>query len=90
MAEPASPELPPAGPGEVSILIDGRPVVDDGLAKLMLASDRLRLKRDDGLSVLIATPYEDGEVDAAAATLARFAADMEPAIARAIEGVGRR
>jgi exosortase A len=68
-------------------LIDQRPVVNDHFAKLMLASERVRMKRDDGLSVLIATPYENGELDAAAATLARFAADMEPAIGRAIDQV---
>ena len=68
-------------------LIGQRPVVNDHRAKLLLALDRVRLKRDDGLSVLIATPYEDGGIEAAAATLARFAVDMEPAIARAIDEV---
>ena len=68
-------------------LIGQQPVVSDHRAKLLLALDRVRLKRDDGLSVLIATPYEDGALDAAAATLARFAVDMEPAIARAVDGV---
>ena len=71
-------------------LIDQRPVVNDHFAKLMLASERVRMKRDDGLSVLIATPYETAELDAAAATLARFAADMEPAIGRAIDQVEGR
>jgi hypothetical protein len=37
--------------------------------------------------VLIATPYDEPELDAAAATLARFAADMAPAIGRAIDRV---
>ncbi len=69
-------------------LIDGRPVVDDYLAKLLLALERVRLKRDDGLSVLIATPYENGRTEAAAETLARFAADMEPAVRRAVERAG--
>lgn len=68
-------------------LIDQRPVVSKHLAKLMLAFDRVRLQRDDGLSVLIATPYEEPEPEAAAATLARFAADMAPAIGRAIDRV---
>lgn len=68
-------------------LIEGRPVVNDHFAKLLLASDRVRMKRDDGLSVLIATPYEEGAIEAAAATLARFAADMEPAIGRAVDRV---
>jgi exosortase A len=65
-------------------LIGERATVNDHLAKLVLAVDRVSLQRDDGLSVLIATPYEDAGIDAAAATLARFAADMEPAIAAAL------
>ena len=69
-------------------LIDQRPVVNDHAAKLMLAADRMRMKRDDGLSVLIATPYAQPDVETAAATLARFAADMEPAIGRALDQVG--
>lgn len=68
-------------------VVDGQPMVNDHLAKLKLAVDRVRLKRDDGVSVLIATPYDDAGLDGAAATLARFAVDMEPAIARAIDRV---
>lgn len=68
-------------------LIDQRPVVSDHLAKAVLALDRVRLQRDDGLSVLIATPYEEPEREAAAATLARFAADMAPAIAGTLDQV---
>jgi exosortase A len=68
-------------------LINQRPVVNDQAAKLILALDRVRLKRDDGLSVLIATPYEESELEAAAATLARFAADMEPTIGRTLDQV---
>jgi exosortase A len=68
-------------------LVNQRPVVNDHVAKLILALDRVRLKRDDGLSVLIATPYDDAGIDAAKATLARFAADMEPAIARTLDQV---
>jgi exosortase A len=68
-------------------LINQRPMVNDHLAKLVLAFDRVRLKRDDGLSVLIATPYEETELEAAAATLARFAADMEPAIGHTLDQV---
>ena len=69
-------------------LIDGRPIANDHLAKLLLASERVRMRRDDGLSVLIATPYEEDSIDAAAATLARFAADMEPAIERTAGRIG--
>jgi EpsI family protein len=68
-------------------LINHQPTVNDQMAKLVLALDRVRLRRDDGLSVLIATPYEETAVEAATATLARFAADMEPAIGRALDQV---
>lgn len=68
-------------------LINGAPTVSDHKAKLVLALDRVRLRRDDGLSVLIAAPYEDTQLDAAAAVLARFAADMEPALAATLDGV---
>lgn len=67
--------------------IGERITVSDHLAKLVLAFDRVRMQRDDGLSVLIATPYDESGVDAATATLARFAADMEPAIAAALDWV---
>ena len=68
-------------------LINQQAVVNDQAAKLILALDRVRLRRDDGLSVLIATPYEETELKAAAAALADFAADMEPAIGRALDRV---
>jgi len=68
-------------------LIDRRPVVNDYLAKLIMALDRVRLVRDDGLSVLIATPYQNTDLEAATATLSRFATDMEPTIARALDQV---
>lgn len=68
-------------------LINQRPVVNDQVAKLILAADRVRLKRDDGLSVLIATPYEEGEPAAAVAILARFAADMDAPIGRTLDQV---
>ena len=68
-------------------LIDGRATVNDPAAKLILAFDRLLSGRDDGLSVLIATPYDDTTLDAARGVLARFAADMEPAIDRTLDRV---
>lgn len=68
-------------------LIDQHSVVNDYLAKLILAFDRVRLARDDGLSVLVATPYQNADFKTATATLARFAADMEPAIARGLDQV---
>jgi len=71
-------------------LINQRPVVNDHVAKLILALDRVRLRRDDGLSVLIATPYEDTDLKVAAATLADFATDMGPAIGRTLDQVDGR
>jgi exosortase A len=71
-------------------LINQRPVVNDQAAKLILALDRVRLQRDDGLSVLIATSYDESELETAAATLARFAADMNPAIGGALDRVDGR
>jgi exosortase A len=71
-------------------LINQQPVVNDQIAKLILAADRVRLKRDDGLSVLIAMPYDEMAMDAAVATLARFAADMDAPIGRALDRVDGR
>ncbi|MHB1213729.1 MAG: exosortase A [Thiobacillus sp.] len=68
-------------------LINQRPTVNDYAAKLNLALDRVRLQRDDGLSVLIATPYDVAEQERAVATLARFAANMEPAFGRTLDRV---
>jgi EpsI family protein len=68
-------------------LIDHRPVVNDYLAKLIMALDRVRGRRDDGLSVLIATPYDTADIKTAEATLGRFAADMEPEIRHALDQV---
>jgi len=68
-------------------LINQQPTVSDQKAKLILALDRVRLKRDDGLSVLIATPYDETDLQAAATILSRFAADMEPAIGRTLDQV---
>jgi EpsI family protein len=68
-------------------LINHQVSESDQQAKLVLALDRVRMKRDDGMSVIIATPYEDTSYQAATATLARFAADMKPAIAGALDQV---
>ena len=67
--------------------IDQHLTVNDYAAKMILAMDRVRLACDDGLSVLIATPYDDVEIEVASATLANFAADMKPAIGRALDRV---
>lgn len=71
-------------------LINQHATVNDQAAKLILALDRVRLQRDDGLSVLIATSYDEPELEAAVATLARFAADMAPAIGRTLDQVDGR
>lgn len=68
-------------------LVNGAPTVNDHYAKLVLAFDRVRGARDDGASVLIATPYDDTGLDSAKASLARFAVDMQPAIARTLATV---
>lgn len=68
-------------------LINQQPVISDQYAKLVLALDRVRLRRDDGLSVLIATPYDEADFARAKATLARFAADMGPAIGETLDRV---
>jgi exosortase A len=69
-------------------VVNGRPTVNDLTTKLVLAFDRVRGARDDGASVLIATPYDDvASIDTARVTLARFAADMQPAITRALAAV---
>ena len=64
-------------------VIDGRPSVSDHYAKLVLAVDRVRLSHDDGASILIAAPYEESPVQAAA-VLARFIQDNEAAIQRSL------
>jgi hypothetical protein len=61
--------------------------VNDQLGKLLLALDRVRLQRDDGLSVLIATPYDDADPAGAEATLAQFAAAMEPVLRQTLDRV---
>ncbi|MGA7181639.1 MAG: exosortase A [Thiobacillaceae bacterium] len=66
--------------------IDGRVVNNDYLGKLILAWDKVRGSRDDGSSVLIATPYSDNQ-NAAKATLAAFAADMRLPIQEALQAV---
>ena len=68
-------------------LINQRSIVNDYVAKLVLALDRVRLARDDGLSVLIATPYDNVGIESATETLSRFAADMQPAIGRTLDQV---
>ena len=62
-------------------------MVNDQYAKLVLALDRIRLRRDDGMSVLIATSYDETDFAGAQAALAKFAADMGPAIGETLDRV---
>ncbi len=64
-------------------MIDGQRNVNELYAKLILATDRVRLDRDDGASILVAAPYEDNPADAAK-VLAHFIQDNEAAILHAL------
>lgn len=69
-------------------LVNDEPTVNDYYAKLVLAWDRVRGVRDDGASVLIATPYEDvGDLDRARGVLARFADEMRLSLLQAVQQV---
>ncbi len=69
--------------------IDGRVVNNDYLGKLILAWDKVRDSRDDGFSVLIATPYTES-MAAAKATLADFAADMRASIEQELKSAAAK
>jgi exosortase A len=69
-------------------VIDGVRSHSDLYAKLLLATDRVRLARDDGASVLIAAPYDDEPAEAAR-VLAAFIGDNEADIQRALDRVAR-
>ncbi|MCX7901462.1 MAG: exosortase A [Burkholderiaceae bacterium] len=58
--------------------VDGRPVVSDSVAKLLLAASRLRLRGDDAAAVFVIVPHADGQDGLA--TAARFMAAMGPRI----------
>jgi exosortase A len=63
--------------------ISGHDTINRYLAKLYLARDRLLGDNDDGVEIILATPYED-QPDAAAETLRKFARDMAPSIDAAL------
>ena len=67
-------------------VIDGHPNTSDIGAKLSMATDRLRLARDDGASIVLATPYED-QPEEAARVLANFVQDNATAIQRGLDQV---
>ncbi|MEQ1592412.1 MAG: exosortase A [Thiobacillaceae bacterium] len=64
-------------------VIDDQRSVNELYAKLALASDRVRLERDDGASILVAAPYEENPSDATK-VLADFIQDNEAAILHAL------
>ncbi len=67
-------------------VIDGQPKVNELMAKLILAADRIKMTRDDGASVLVAAPYVDNPLEAAK-VLTDFIQDNEPAIQRGLNQV---
>ena len=60
-------------------VIDGQRQVSDAWAKLILASERVRLARDDGASILVAAPYAENPAEAVQ-VLGRFIEHNEAAI----------
>lgn len=67
-------------------VINGKREVSDARAKLLLAAERVRLGRDDGASILVATPYEESPAEAAE-ILGRFIQQNEVAIQRGLDQV---
>lgn len=67
-------------------VIDGRPNSSDILAKLSMATDRLRMQRDDGASIVLASPYEEHPEEATRA-LTDFVQDNAVAIQRGLDQV---
>jgi exosortase A len=59
--------------------LDGRRTTDPYLAKRLLAKDRLLLAPDDGMAIIVATPYAD-QPTPAEAVLREFLGDMLPQI----------
>lgn len=70
-------------------VIDGHPNINDAAAKLIMAADRLRLLRDDGASILLATPYEENPEEAAR-VLANFIQDNAVAIQHGLDQVSKK
>jgi len=68
--------------------LDGRDTTNDYLAKLLLASERIVGKRDDGTAIVIATPYAN-DLDQAQPVLREFIRDMQPSIAARLGHVSR-
>ncbi|MHB1175904.1 MAG: exosortase A [Sulfuriferula sp.] len=68
--------------------LDGRDTTNDYLAKLLLASERIMGKRDDGAAIVIATPYANDLIQAQP-VLREFMRDMQPSIAASLRQVSR-
>jgi len=60
-------------------VVSGRDVVNPYVAKLLLARDKILGRGDDGVAIIVATPYVDGTA-AAEQTLRDFIAAMRPSI----------
>lgn len=79
-------------PGQFDVLwwywVDGRTTTSDTVAKALLAWSRLARRSDDSAAVFLFTEPAaavDATATTAAATLAEFAADMQPQIERALQ-----
>lgn len=70
-------------------VIDARPTINDTVAKLTMAIDRLRLVRDDGTAILLATPYEENPKEAVK-VLTDFIRDNAAAIQRGLDQVAQQ
>lgn len=70
-------------------VIDAQPTINDTVAKLTMAIDRLRLVRDDGTAILLATPYEENPEEAAK-VLTDFIQDNAAAIQRGLDQVAQQ
>jgi len=70
-------------------VIDGQPRMNEWYAKLILATDRISLVRDDGASVLVAASYEANTLEAAK-VLSAFIRENEAAIHQGIARVSGR
>ncbi len=64
-------------------MIGGKPAVNEHFAKIELALKKVTLRRDDGVSLILAAPY-DTSPEAAAAVLTRFARENEAKLMQAI------
>lgn len=70
-------------------VINAKPSVNDLYAKLILATDRVSLSRDDGASIVIAAAYDESPVQAAR-LLQDFILDNEAAIQLGLDQVSGR